>query len=209
MRSEDIKPELPEQEPIIENKELSIWEALFPVIILVALLAYNIFIFGDASLGGSNQFILLIGAAVAAIVGFRNKVTYKQMMEEVGHNVKSTSGAILILLMVGALAGTWMISGIIPSMIYYGLQILSPTIFLAASLVICSIISLATGSSWSTSATVGIALIGIGQTMGINPGMTAGAVISGAYFGDKISSLSDTTNLASAMAGADLFDHIK
>jgi len=209
MRSEDIKPELPEQEPIIENKALSIWEALLPVIILVGLLAYNIFIFGDASLGGSNQFILLIGAAVAAIVGFKNKVNYKQMMEEVGHNVKSTSGAILILLMVGALAGTWMISGIIPSMIYYGLQILSPTIFLAASLVICSIISVATGSSWSTSATVGIALIGIGDSMDINPGMTAGAVISGAYFGDKISPLSDTTNLASTMAGAGLFDHIK
>ncbi len=130
-------------------------------------------------------------------------------MEEVAHNIKSTSGAILILLMVGALSGTWLLSGIIPSMIYYGLQILSPTIFLAASLVICSVVSLATGSSWSTSATVGIALIGIGSSMGINPGMTAGAVISGAYFGDKISPLSDTTNLASAMAGAALFDHIR
>jgi len=209
MHSKDIKPELPEQEVIIINKELSITEALFPVIILVGLLAYNIFIFGDSALGGSNQFILIIGAAVAAIVGFRNKVSYQQMMEEVGHNVKSTSGAILILLMVGALSGTWLLSGVIPSMIYYGLQILTPSIFLAASLVICSIVSLATGSSWSTSATVGIALIGIGQTMGINPGMTAGAVISGAYFGDKISPLSDTTNLASAMAGAELFDHIK
>jgi NhaC family Na+:H+ antiporter len=209
MQSKDIKPELPEQEVIIVNKALSLSEALFPVIILVGLLAYNIFIFGDASLGGSNQFILILGAAVAAIVGFRNKVTYAQMLEEVGHNIKSTSGAILILLMVGALSGTWLLSGIIPSMIYYGLQILTPTIFLAASLVICSIISLATGSSWSTSATVGIALIGIGQTMGINPGMTAGAVISGAYFGDKISPLSDTTNLASAMAGAELFDHVK
>lgn len=209
MHSKDIKPELPEQEDIIINKELSITEALFPVIILVGLLAYNIFIFGDSALGGSNQFILIIGAAVAAIVGFRNKVSYQQMMEEVGHNVKSTSGAILILLMVGALSGTWLLSGVIPSMIYYGLQILTPSIFLAASLVICSIVSLATGSSWSTSATVGIALIGIGQTMGINPGMTAGAVISGAYFGDKISPLSDTTNLASAMAGAELFDHIK
>jgi NhaC family Na+:H+ antiporter len=183
MHSKDIKPELPEQEVIIINKELSITEALFPVIILVGLLAYNIFIFGDSALGGSNQFILIIGAAVAAIVGFRNKVSYQQMMEEVGHNVKSTSGAILILLMVGALSGTWLLSGVIPSMIYYGLQILTPSIFLAASLVICSIVSLATGSSWSTSATVGIALIGIGQTMGINPGMTAGAVISGAYFG--------------------------
>ncbi len=209
MQSEDIIPSLPEQEAIIENKKLSIAEALIPVVILVGLLAYNIFIFGDASLSGSNQFILIIGAAVAAVVGFRNKVTYAQMLEEVSHNVKSTSGAILILLMVGALSGTWLISGIIPSMIYYGLQILTPEIFLAASLVICSIISLATGSSWSTSATVGIALIGIGQTMGINPGMTAGAVISGAYFGDKISPLSDTTNLASAMAGSALFDHIK
>ncbi len=209
MKSEDIIPTEPSQEPIIENKELSIYEALFPIIILVGLLAYNIFIFGDSALSGSNQFILLIGAAVAAIVGFRNKVSYAQMMEEVAHNVKSTSGAILILLMVGALSGTWLLSGIIPTMIYYGLQILSPSIFLAASLIICAVISIATGSSWSTSATVGIALIGIGNTMGINPGMTAGAVISGAYFGDKLSPLSDTTNLAAAMAGADLFDHIK
>ncbi|MBP9056120.1 MAG: Na+/H+ antiporter NhaC [Saprospiraceae bacterium] len=209
MKSEDIRPSTPEQEQIIENKALSIGEAILPVIILVAMLAYNIFIFGDAALSGSNQFILLIGAAVAAIIGFKNKVTYAQMMEEVAHNVKSTAGAILILLMVGALSGTWLLSGIIPSMIYYGLQLLTPTIFLGASLVICSVISLATGSSWSTSATVGIALIGIGDTMGINPGMTAGAVISGAYFGDKISPLSDTTNLASAMAGAGLFDHIK
>ncbi|MBL0023503.1 MAG: Na+/H+ antiporter NhaC [Saprospiraceae bacterium] len=209
MKSEDIKPELPEQEAIIENVELNINEALFPVVILVGMLAYNIFIFGDSALGGSNQFILLMGASVAAIVGFLNKVTYAQMMEEVAHNVKSTSGAILIMLMVGALSGTWLLSGIIPSMIYYGLQILSPTFFLVASLVICSIVSLATGSSWSTSATVGIALIGIGSTMGIDPGMTAGAVISGAYFGDKISPLSDTTNLASAMAGAELFDHIR
>ncbi|MGB4958261.1 MAG: Na+/H+ antiporter NhaC [Saprospiraceae bacterium] len=209
MQSDEIKPYQPEEEPIIENVELNIWEALIPVIILVAMLAYNIFIFGDAALGGSNQFILLMGAAVAAIVGFYNKVTYTQMMEEVAHNIKSTSGAILILLMVGALSGTWLLSGIIPSMIYYGLQILSPTIFLAASLVICAIISIATGSSWSTTATVGIALIGIGSTMGIDAGMTAGAVISGAYFGDKLSPLSDTTNLAAAMAGADLFDHIK
>jgi len=209
MKSEDIRPSTPEQEQIIENKALSIGEAILPVIILVAMLAYNIFIFGDAALSGSNQFILLIGAAVAAIIGFKNKVTYAQMMEEVAHNVKSTAGAILILLMVGALSGTWLLSGIIPSMIYYGLQLLTPTIFLGASLIICSVISLATGSSWSTSATVGIALIGIGDTMGINPGMTAGAVISGAYFGDKISPLSDTTNLASAMAGAGLFDHIK
>lgn len=122
------------------------------------MLAYNVFVFGDDALSGSNQFILLMGSAVAAIVGFLNKVGYKQMMAEVAENIKSTTGALLILLMVGALAGTWLISGIIPAMIYYGLHILNPpTIFLAACVIICAIISVATGSSWTTSATVGIA----------------------------------------------------
>ncbi|MCI2228882.1 Na+/H+ antiporter NhaC [Polaribacter sp. MSW13] len=210
MESKNIIPTKPEDENIIENKELNILEALIPVFALVGMLFYNVFfVYGDDALSGSNQFILLMGAAVAAIVGFKNKVSYKQMMEEVSENIKSTSGAILILLMVGALAGTWLISGIIPSMIYYGLQILNPTIFLAASVVICAIISIATGSSWTTSATVGIALVGIGNTLGISAGMTAGAVLSGAYFGDKMSPLSDTTNLAPTMAGGDLFTHIK
>lgn len=194
---------------INNNKELSIWEALIPVIALVVMLGYNVYIFGDAALSGSNQFILLLGAAVAAIIGFLNKVSFQKMMDEVAENIKSTAGAILILLMVGALAGTWLISGIIPSMIYYGLQILSPAIFLPATLIICSVISIATGSSWTTSATVGIALIGIGGTLGFPLGMVAGAVISGAYFGDKLSPMSDTTNLAPAMAGTDLFTHIK
>ncbi len=209
MESQNITPTTPQNEDIIENKELNIWEALLPVIILVGMLFYNVYLFGDDALSGSNQFILLLGAAVAAIVGFFNKVSYKQMMEEVARNVKSTTGALLILLMVGSLAGTWLISGIIPTMIYYGLQILNPTIFLAACVIICAIISIATGSSWTTSATVGIALIGIGDTLGISLGMTAGAVISGAYFGDKMSPLSDTTNLAPAMAGGELFSHIK
>ena len=133
-----------------QQKEISLGQALLPVIILVALLAFNVFVFGDDALGGSNQFILLIGAAVAAIVGFRNKVSYTRMIEVVGVNFKSTTGAILILLMVGALAGTWLLSGIIPAMIYYGLQILHPSIFLPACIVICAIISLATGSSWTT-----------------------------------------------------------
>lgn len=196
-------------ERIVENQELSIGEALIPVIALIGMLAYNIYAFGDDALSGSNQFILLIGAAVAAIVGFQNKVSYKTMVREVAENVKSTTEALLILLMVGALAGTWLISGVIPAMIYYGLQILNPTIFLVACIAICAIISIATGSSWTTSATVGIALVGIGGTLGISSGMTAGAVLSGAYFGDKMSPLSDTTNLAPAMAGADLFSHIK
>ena len=209
MKSQDITPKDPVDNPIIENKELNIWEALIPVFGLVAMLAYNIYVYGDDALSGSNQFVLLLGAAIAALVGFRNKVSFSKMMAEVAENVKSTSGALLILLMVGALAGTWLISGVIPTMIYYGLQILNPTIFLAACVVICAIISIATGSSWTTSATVGIALIGIGETLGISVGMTGGAVLSGAYFGDKMSPLSDTTNLAPAMAGTDLFTHIK
>ncbi len=199
----------PSNEKITENRELNIWEALIPVIALIAMLAFNVFVFGDDALGGSNQFILLMGGAVAAIVGYFNKVKYNKMIDEVANNVQSTTGAILILLMVGSLAGTWMISGIIPTMIYYGLQILNPTIFLAASVIICSIISVATGSSWTTSATVGIALIGIAEALGISVGMTAGAILSGAYFGDKLSPLSDTTNLAPAMAGTDLFTHIR
>lgn len=191
-------------------KDLTIWEALIPVIALIFMLFYNVFyVFGDDALSGSNQFILLLGAAIAAIIGCLKKVKYKYMLDVVAENVKSTTGALLILLLVGALAGTWLISGIIPSMIYYGLQILDPTFFLVASVIICSVISIATGSSWTTSATVGIALIGIGNTLGISAGMTAGAVLSGAYFGDKMSPLSDTTNLAPAMAGSKLFDHIK
>ncbi|MDX1314617.1 MAG: Na+/H+ antiporter NhaC [Eudoraea sp.] len=198
-----------QDEHIVENRELNIWEALTPVFALILMLAYNVYVFGDDAIGGSNQFILLMGGAVAAVVGFFNKVSYKQMLAEVAENVKSTTGALLILLMVGALAGTWLISGIIPAMIYYGLQILNPTIFLGACVVISAIISIATGSSWTTAATVGIALIGIGDALGISLGMTAGAVLSGAYFGDKMSPLSDTTNLAPAMAGGELFGHIR
>ena len=198
-----------QDEHIVENVELSILEALIPIIALIGMLAYNVYVFGDEAISGSNQFILLMGGAVAAVVGFFNKVSFKQMLAEVSENIKSTTGALLILLMVGALAGTWLISGIIPAMIYYGLQILNPTIFLGACVVISAIISVATGSSWTTSATVGIALVGIGEALGISLGMTAGAILSGAYFGDKMSPLSDTTNLAPAMAGGDLFSHIR
>lgn len=209
MQNHSTDPIGPENTHLVKNTELNIWEALLPVVVLVGMLAYNVFIYGDDSLNGTNQFILLMGGAVAAIVGVWNKVSYSQMLSEVAENVKSTTGALLILLMVGALTGTWLISGVIPSMIYYGLQVLNPTIFLAACVIICSVISLATGSSWTTSATIGIALIGIGSTLGIPLGMTAGAILSGAYFGDKMSPLSDTTNLAPAMAGGDLFSHIK
>ena len=199
-----------EDQKIISNKELNIWEALIPVVILMAMLAYNIFMKDGAWFGDySNQFILLIAGGITAIVGFKNNVSFKTMVTEIWENLKSVFVPIMILFLVGALAGTWLISGIIPAMVYYGLQVLSPAIFLPASVIIAAIISIATGSSWTTSATVGIALIGIGSALGIPTGMIAGAVISGAYFGDKMSPLSDTTNLAPAMAGTDLFTHIK
>jgi NhaC family Na+:H+ antiporter len=193
----------------LKTQEISLGRALFPLVILVILLSYNVLVYGDDALSGSNQFILLLGGAVAAIVGFIQKVSYETMLQKVADNLKSVTGALLILLFVGALAGTWLISGIIPAMIYYGLQILHPSIFLPACILICALISLATGSSWTTSATVGIALIGIGKVLGIPVGMVAGAVLSGAYFGDKLSPLSDTTNLAPAMAGGELFSHIR
>jgi NhaC family Na+:H+ antiporter len=199
----------PGEEVRKDNYGIGLGLALVPVLALVAMLAYNVYVFGDDALSGSNQFILLMGAAVAAAVGAIKGVPYKQMMGEVANNLKSTTGALMILLMVGALSGTWLISGVIPAMIYYGLQILNPTIFLAACVVICAVISIATGSSWTTSATVGIALVGIGEALGISLGMTAGAILSGAYFGDKMSPLSDTTNLAPAMAGGELFSHIR
>ena len=191
------------------TQPISLTLALTPLLLLVILLGINVFYFGDASLDGSNQFILLIGGFLAALVGFYQKVSYEDMMDAVSNNLKSTSGSLLILLMVGALSGSWLISGIIPSMIFYGIKILNPTIFLVASVVISALISVATGSSWTTSATVGIALIGIGNAMGVPAGMTAGAIISGAYFGDKMSPLSDTTNLAPVMAGGELFSHIR
>ena len=200
-----------EDQNIIENKELSFLEAMIPVVILMAMLAYNIFfVEGQEWFGGyTNQIILLLGGLVAAVVGFFNKVSISRMIIEIWENLRSVFIPLMILLLVGALAGTWLVSGVIPAMVYYGLQVLNPSIFLPASVIIAALISIATGSSWTTSATVGIALVGIGTALGINPGMIAGAVISGAYFGDKMSPLSDTTNLAPAMAGTDLFTHIR
>ena len=199
-----------ENNKIVTNRELSLIEALVPVVVLMALLAYNIFFKDGAWLGDySNHFILLMSGALAAIVGFFNKTSVGTMVQEVWSNLKSVFVPIMILLLVGALAGTWLVSGIIPAMVYYGLKVLSPEIFLPASVVIAAMVSIATGSSWTTSATVGVALIGIGGAMSISLGMVAGAVISGAYFGDKMSPLSDTTNLAPAMAGTDLFTHIR
>ena len=193
----------------METPKLSLRAALIPVLILILLLSYNITVFGDDALAGSNQFMLLIAGAIAALIGYRNKISYKFMLQKITENLGSVTSPILILLFVGALAGTWLLSGIIPAMIYYGLQIANPVFFLPTCVLTCTLISLATGSSWSTSATVGIALVGIGKALGLPAGMVAGAVISGAYFGDKLSPLSDTTNFAPAMAGSELFTHIR
>lgn len=184
-------------------------ESLIPIIALIALLAFNVYVFKDDATGGPNQIALLFAAVIAAVIGIRQGFSWKDLQEGMVNSIKSSLGAVLILLIIGALSGTWMISGVVPTMIYYGLDILDPSYFLVASCVICAIVALATGSSWSTIATVGIALLGIGSVMGISEGMIAGAIISGAYFGDKMSPLSDTTNLAPAMAGTDLFTHIR
>lgn len=190
-------------------KKISLFQSLLPIVILVAILALNVDLYGDNATSGPNQFALILGGVIAALVGFSNKIPYEKMMDTVADNIKSTSSAIFILLMVGALAGTWLVSGIIPTMIYYGLELLNPTFFLVSAVIISSIISLATGSSWTTTATIGIALMGIGKALGLPMGMIAGAVLSGAYFGDKMSPLSDTTNLAPAMAGTDVFTHVR
>ena len=184
-------------------------QSIIPIIFLIFLLAINVSIFGDLSLDGSNQIVLIFSASIAALIAYFNGIKWKSLQEGIVNNISSATPSILILLLVGSLAGSWMISGIVPSMIYYGIQILSPDIFLLAACIICIIVSLATGSSWTTSATVGIALMGIGKSLGIADGFIAGAVLSGAYFGDKMSPLSDTTNLAPAVSGTTLFKHIR
>ncbi len=187
----------------------TLFMALIPVIFLTSLISINVFIFGDDSLSGSNQIVLILSAAVASVVAIRLGHKWLDLRAGIVKSIGSAMTAILILLMIGSLAGTWLLGGIVPAMIYYGLQILNPTIFLVAACIVSAVVSLATGSSWSTVATLGVALLGIGRALGIPDGVIGGAIISGAYFGDKMSPLSDTTNLAPAMAGTDLFTHIR
>jgi NhaC family Na+:H+ antiporter len=191
------------------KRDPSLFEAFIPVIFLIILLSINVGIFGDSALDGSNQIVLILSATVGALVAGRLGYRWSEIQDGIVKSISSAMTSLLILFLIGSLAGSWLLSGIVPAMIYYGLQILNPTIFLVAACIVCSIVSLATGSSWTTAATVGIALIGIGKALGISEGMVAGAILSGAYFGDKMSPLSDTTNLAPAMAGTDLFTHIR
>jgi Na+:H+ antiporter, NhaC family len=192
-----------------DHKTPSLFQALIPVVFLIAMLSFSVGLFGSNSLDGANQITLLMAAAVATLVAYRLGYKWDDIQKGIVKSISSAMASILILLIIGSLAGTWMLSGVVPAMIYYGLKILNPTIFLFAACIICSIVSVATGSSWTTAATVGIALMGIGTTLGIPQGWIAGAILSGAYFGDKMSPLSDTTNLAPAMAGTDLFTHIR
>ena len=190
-------------------KSPSTLQALVPIIFLVILLSINVSIFGDDSLSGSIQIVLILSSAVASIIAFNLGFTWLEIQKGIVNSINSSLPSILILFLVGSLAGSWLLSGIVPAFIYYGIQILNAKIFLFAACIICIIVSMATGSSWTTSATIGIALIGIGRALDISDGLVAGAILSGAYFGDKMSPLSDTTNLAPAMAGGDLISHIK
>jgi len=183
--------------------------ALLPLAVLFSLLGYNVYVYGDDSLGGPNQTALILAAALASGMAMLRGVAWDNILERITDNIRAATPAILILLMVGALTGSWLIGGVVPSMVYYGLQIFNPTIFIFSAALIMALTAVVIGSSWSTSATLGVALMSIGMAMGFNPGLVAGALISGAYFGDKMSPLSDTTNLASGVSGVDLFTHIR
>lgn len=184
--------------------------SLVPIVVLIGLLMLNIEIFKDEAVSGANQVALLLAAVVAACIGvFFLKIPYKDIEKKIIHSIGLSLQANLILLVVGMLIGIWIFSGVVPAMIYYGIKLFNPTFFLPLTCVVCMIVSLATGSSWSTGGTLGIALIGVGQALNIPLPMVAGAVISGAYFGDKLSPLSETTNLAPTVAGTNLFVHIR
>ncbi len=187
----------------------SIWQALWPILMLVVMLTASVIFFGGDSSYGPNQIALILSAMVAAIIGLKLGYKWRELQDGMVHGVSLAMGAIFILLVVGSLIGTWIMSGIVPTMIYYGLQILNPSIFYVACAIISALVAVATGSSWTTASTIGIALIGIAAAFNLNLGIAAGAIVSGAYFGDKLSPLSDTTNLAPAMAGTDLFTHIR
>jgi Na+:H+ antiporter, NhaC family len=183
--------------------------SLIPVVVLVGLLAASVALFGDGSSGGANQIALMLASGVGMVIGVAHGHPWRTIERGIVHGISLAMGAIVILLMVGALVGSWILGGIVPTMIYYGLGLLTPAVYYPAACVICSMVSLATGSSWTTAGTVGVALVGIAAAQDLNVGLAAGAIISGAYFGDKMSPLSDTTNLAPAMAGTDLFTHIR
>ena len=191
------------------TKEIPFAVAIIPVLVLIALMGSAVWLFGDASAAGPAQIVLLVAAAAANIIGLSYGMKWSELEEAVVKSVSRAIPASLILLAVGALIGSWMLSGTAPAMIYYGLALISPQWFYPAALIICAIVSVSIGSSWTTAGTVGLALVGAADIMGLSPEITAGAVIGGAYFGDKLSPLSDSTNLAAAVVGVDLFRHVR
>jgi NhaC family Na+:H+ antiporter len=198
--------------PLTDKKNatpIPLWLALLPLLLLISLLALSVSLFGDNSSYGPNQIALLLAAGAASLVGLKLGIYWSDLEHAMVEGITLALKACLILLAVGSLIGSWMLAGTAPAVIYFGLGILDPAWFYPAALIICALVSLSIGSSWTTAGTVGLALVGIAQIMDLSPAVTAGAVISGAYFGDKMSPLSDTTNLSPAMVGADLFVHIR
>ena len=192
------------------EKKPSFWVSVVPIVLLAAMLAVVIYLKGADALDGGSQFALILTTAVAVALAMGlYGVSWETLEKSIARNIYSSSSSILIFLFIGAIAGTWMISGVVPTLICYGLQILHPSIFLVSACVICAVVSVVTGSSWTTCATIGVALMGIGYSNGFPEWWTAGAIISGAYFGDKMSALSDTTVLAASTAKVPLFAHIR
>jgi NhaC family Na+:H+ antiporter len=196
-------------ENMSQIKEPSLFDALIPIVCLVLMMGGAVYLFADDSSFGPNQISLLLGTGLAAIIGMKNGHRWKDIEAGIVRGISVSLGACLILLAVGSLIGTWMLAGTVPTLIYYGLELLNPSMFYAATCLICAVVAMSIGSSWTTAATVGVALMGVATGMGMSPAIAAGAVVSGAYFGDKISPLSETTNLAPAVAGTDLFEHIR
>ena len=192
-----------------QTKAPSLLDALTPIVALLIMLATSVYLFSSDSSSGANQIALIMAACIALLVAVKNGYKWQQLEAGIVKSVASVTGALLILFAVGALIGTWILAGTVPAMIYYGIQLLSPDYFYAASCLICAVIAISIGSSWTVAGTIGVALIGIAAALGLNIEITAGAIISGAYFGDKMSPLSDTTNLAPAVVGTDIFKHIK
>lgn len=183
--------------------------AVFPVLVLIAALSWNVYVFGDDALSGSSQMIIILITGMAAAIGLYRGVEWRAIQASMVATISNAMPSILILLLVGALASSWLLSGTVPVLVYFGVKLLTPTTFLLACCIACAITSLVSGSSWSTAATIGVAMVGVGRALEIPDGMIGGAIISGSYFGDKVSPLSDTTNLAAAVTETPLFDHIR
>ena len=190
-------------------KEPTLIDALIPVVSLVLMLFLSVKLFGSDSSSGPNQIVLTLGASIAAIVAIKNGHSWNDILAAIIDGIGTSMGAVLILLSVGGLIGTWLLAGTVPALIYYGLELLSPQWFYVAACIICAIAAVSTGSSWTVAGTLGVALIGVALGLGLSPAIAAGAIISGAYFGDKMSPLSDSTNICAIGAGADLYAHIR